>query len=55
MSTTLPANATKANSDASTDDPAQAILTDLAGLVDKFNALKAALGAAAQLMDCLSF
>ena len=49
MATTLPADAAKANSDASTDDPKQALLTDLAGAVDMENALKAALGAAAQL------
>lgn len=49
MSTTLPTDATKANCDAGTDDPKLAILTDLAGLVDKFNLLKAALGALAQM------
>lgn len=49
MSTTLPIDATKANCDAGTDDPKQAILTDLAVLVDKFNALKTALGSLAQM------
>jgi hypothetical protein len=49
MSTTLPADATKANCDASTDDPKQALLTDLAGVVDMVNALKAALGTLALL------
>lgn len=33
----LSTQASKSNSDAGTDDPAQSILTDLAGLVDKFN------------------
>lgn len=49
MSTTLPGDASKANCDSSTDDPKLALLTDLAGLVDKFNLLKAALGALAQM------
>ena len=49
MATTLPADATKANSDAATDDPKQSILVDVAGGVDTINALKAALGQAAQL------
>lgn len=48
MATTLPADATKANSDAATDDPKQSILVDVAGAVDTINALKAALGQAAQ-------
>ena len=49
MATTLPADATKANTDQGTDDPKQALLTDLAGMIDKFNSLKTALGAAALL------
>jgi len=49
MSTTLPSDATKANSDSSADDPKQAILTDLVGVVDKFNLLLDALGGLAQL------
>jgi len=47
MATTLPANATKDNSDSVLDDPEQALLVDLAGVIDKFNSLKSALGAAA--------
>jgi len=39
----LPADATKAHLDASTDDPKQA-RSELADLVDKYNALKNALG-----------
>lgn len=39
----LPADATKNHLDSSTDDPKQA-RSELADLVDKFNALKAALG-----------
>jgi len=39
----LPADATKNHLDSSTDDPKQA-RGELADLVDKFNALKAALG-----------
>ena len=39
----LPSDATKAHLDSSTDDPKQA-RGELASLVDKFNALKAALG-----------
>lgn len=35
----LPSAASKANCDASTDDPKLAILTDLAGVIDKFNLL----------------
>jgi len=42
----FPAPATKTNCDASTDDPKQALLVDLATLIDKFNSL---LGAAAPL------
>ena len=49
MSTTLPGVASKANSDASSDNPQQSILTDLADHIDKFNLLLAALGTAAQL------
>ena len=49
MATSLPADATKANSDAATDDPKQSILTDVAGGIDFGNLLKAALGQAAQL------
>lgn len=41
----LPSAATKANCDASTDDPKLALLTDLAGLVDTVNALITAVGA----------
>lgn len=48
MSTTLPSDASKANCDASTDDPKQALLTDLADLVDNHNSLKGALGDLAQ-------
>ncbi len=49
MATTLPADASKTNTDAGTDDPKQALLTDLAAIIDKFNLLKGALGAGAQL------
>lgn len=49
MSTTLPDDATKDNCDAGTDDPEQALLTDLAGVIDKFNDLKGVLGALARL------
>ena len=49
MATTLPANATKDNSDSVLDDPEQALLVDLAGVIDKFNSMKAAFGTAAQL------
>jgi len=49
MATTLPADATKANTDQGTDDPKQALLDDLAAVIDKFNTLKGALGAGAQL------
>ena len=48
MATTLPADATKANLDSGADDPKLARV-ELADLVDKVNALTAALGAAAQL------
>lgn len=41
----LPSPATKANCDASTDDPKLALLTDLANLVDTVNALITAVGA----------
>jgi hypothetical protein len=37
----LPSAASKANCDSSTDDPKLAILTDLAGVIDKFNLLLA--------------
>ena len=47
MATSLPANASKDNSDSVLDDPELALLTDLAGVIDKFNSLKSALGAAA--------
>lgn len=49
MSTVKPADATKSNSDADADDPKLSILTDLPGVIDKFNALKAAMGAAGLL------
>lgn len=45
----FPTPATKTNCDASTDDPKQALLTDLATLIDKFNALLAAAAAAGDL------
>lgn len=45
----FPTPATKTNCDASTDDPKQALLTDLAQLVDKFNQLLAAAAAAGDL------
>ncbi len=38
----IPAAATKANCDSSTDDPKLAILTDLAGVIDKYNLLRVA-------------
>jgi len=44
----LPSNATKVHLDSSTDDPKQA-RGELASLVDKFNALLAALGNVAEL------
>ncbi len=47
MATSLPANASKDNSDSVLDDPELALLTDLAGVIEKFNSLKSALGAAA--------
>lgn len=42
----MPTSATKTNCDASTDDPKLALLTDLAGVIDKFNALLAMYGVA---------
>jgi len=44
MSLTLPSNATRANCDAGTDDPKQAILADLYNSIGFGNELKAALG-----------
>ena len=44
----LPSNATKVHLDSSTDDPKQS-RGELASLVDKFNALLAALGNVAEL------
>jgi hypothetical protein len=44
----LPSNATKVHLDSSTDDPKQA-RGELASLIDKFNALLAALGNVAEL------
>ena len=49
MATTIPTDPTKANSDAGTDDPGQAILVDLAGVVDWAILISAALAANAQL------
>jgi hypothetical protein len=45
----FPTPATKNNCDASTDDPKQALLTDLAQLVDKFNQLLGSAAAAGPL------
>ncbi|MDP2026458.1 hypothetical protein [Sulfuriferula sp.] len=45
----FPLPATKTNCDASTDDPKQALLVDLAQLVDKFNQLLGAAAAAGPL------
>jgi len=47
----MPTAASKANCDASTDDPKLAILTDLAALIDKFNDLIAMRAAASGYCD----
>lgn len=49
MPTTLPSDASKANSDAGSKQAKQALLVDLAGVIDKFNQLKGALGQLAQI------
>lgn len=43
MANSLPSAASKANCDSTSDNPQQALLTDLAGLVDKFNTLRTVL------------
>lgn len=43
----LPSNASKANSDQSSDDPKLSILTDLAGVIDTVNSILAHLGGSA--------